>query len=692
MATILHACTEKNLVHVTTSTRLYTVTMKDKKGGDLPGGAQGKVAWIVMDRKGREVNHIDSTWARDMDVTLNKAKELRSALLVITSSKHSGFGVGSDLEDIYKETTIETGKKNHENIRRIFSRILTWEQPTISVIHGSCLGASLELALSTKIRVAVAGTSLGLPDLKTGVLPSHTAMTKLPKLIGLQKALDIVLRSRILSATYAYEINLVDYLLEVSSELDVLLWNVLAASASVTLRRDLTRNEQWLQATVPGKLYLKYSHRAKAELLYPDFPGGLLAVDAMLVGNFYGAQRGEAHAGVCGSTLQVTDRSKMLIKHKLAMREVIQLTKGKSEEKGRGDGERKPSLAVVGSVEEVAVALMVAMKKGVFCMLCGESPNERIRVIDEMVNMMDHNAQELLLPRLAKTGDMASDGTPSSSGYGLVAVACNTKEEANEAKTQFIDKLANDTSSSWEWLSTSSFASDVLTSSGVPHTSVTFCHAASTPSVDIHPLNAGHLLPRMVGLGFLTIPKKDLLKSLQRFTSESLAQCGGSSVFISKALDVPASVFPVTNPLHASTQAHVDAFLTDLASKCVGYLQDDDCPAWLTCTVVDSLFVTCLGWNSFVTPFTQFDKRQLSKTQRAKEDPVLREYFETHAKLLPNHPVSSSGKELQPLSNTFAILPTFWDLVWPVVLYLVAKGIFMLLEIILNKWMEFREW
>lgn len=88
-------------------------------------------------------------------------------------------------------------------------------KPVIASIHGFALGAGLELALSCDYRIAVQGAKLGLPEVHLGILPGAGGTQRTPRLIGVEKALEMILSGRHVPASEALEIGLIDELVTV---------------------------------------------------------------------------------------------------------------------------------------------------------------------------------------------------------------------------------------------------------------------------------------------------------------------------------------------------------------------------------------------------------------------------------------------------------------------------------------------
>lgn len=131
--------------------------------------------------------------------------------LVFTSAKPSIFIAGADLRALADAdegalaTMTETGQ-------RLFNRIAALPFPSAAAIHGACLGGGLELALACDWRVASPdrATKIGLPETQLGILPAWGGSTRLPRLVGLPKAVDLILGGKQLAGKHARKLGVVD--------------------------------------------------------------------------------------------------------------------------------------------------------------------------------------------------------------------------------------------------------------------------------------------------------------------------------------------------------------------------------------------------------------------------------------------------------------------------------------------------
>jgi len=161
--------------------------------------------------------HLDFVAAHD---SIAASSQLRG--LILTSAKNSIFIAGADLHALADlpahelRGLIELGQS-------VFSRLATLPLPTVAAIHGACLGGGYEVCLACDYRLASPDsvTRIGLPETQLGLIPAWGGSSRLPRLIGLPKALDVILAGKVLGARQALRYGMVDELAPREYLLDV---------------------------------------------------------------------------------------------------------------------------------------------------------------------------------------------------------------------------------------------------------------------------------------------------------------------------------------------------------------------------------------------------------------------------------------------------------------------------------------
>src|SRR5262249_19109174 len=119
-------------------------------------------------------------------------------VLVIRSAKPAGFLAGADLHEFAAIRTPEEAISTSARGQELFAKLAGLRVPSIAVIHGTCLGGGLELALACDYRLVVErpDTQIGLPEIELGLLPAWGGTQRLPRTVGLERALHMMLGGR----------------------------------------------------------------------------------------------------------------------------------------------------------------------------------------------------------------------------------------------------------------------------------------------------------------------------------------------------------------------------------------------------------------------------------------------------------------------------------------------------------------
>jgi enoyl-CoA hydratase len=130
-------------------------------------------------------------------------------VLVITGAGEKAFVAGADIQELVNRDAM-LGRKVSQTRQEIFSRIENLPVPAIAAVNGYALGGGLELALACSIRVCSEQAQFGAPEVKLGIIPGDGGTQRLPRLVGLGRAMEMVLTGDFIDAQEAYRIGLVN--------------------------------------------------------------------------------------------------------------------------------------------------------------------------------------------------------------------------------------------------------------------------------------------------------------------------------------------------------------------------------------------------------------------------------------------------------------------------------------------------
>ena len=179
--------------------------------------ASDGVATVTIDRADDKINTLDPALMEDFEAVLARIEEDAAIVaVVLTSAKEDNFLAGANIKWFSELTdasvATEAIRQGHALFDRL-ERIHTERgKPVVAAIHGACLGGGNELALACSHRIATdhPKTQLGQPEVQLGVIPAGGGTQRLPALIGIGAALDLLLTGRPIAARKARKLGLVD--------------------------------------------------------------------------------------------------------------------------------------------------------------------------------------------------------------------------------------------------------------------------------------------------------------------------------------------------------------------------------------------------------------------------------------------------------------------------------------------------
>jgi 3-hydroxyacyl-CoA dehydrogenase/enoyl-CoA hydratase/3-hydroxybutyryl-CoA epimerase len=174
---------------------------------------ENSIGQLTFDLPGEKVNKFSTPVMQELDVVLDdlpKNSDLKC--LMIMSAKRGIYIAGADIKEIVTITDLERGISVSEQGNDVFSKLSHLPFPTIAVIDGACMGGGTEMSLACTYRLATDNpkTIIALPEVNIGLFPGWGGTQRLPRLIGLQRSLDMILTGRNLNGMRAYRQGVVD--------------------------------------------------------------------------------------------------------------------------------------------------------------------------------------------------------------------------------------------------------------------------------------------------------------------------------------------------------------------------------------------------------------------------------------------------------------------------------------------------
>ncbi len=277
---------------------------------------QQGVAIIWMDQENSPVNKISTDVMTDFVSMLDRIESDNDITSAVFISRKKDFLVGADINmfgQLKEEEMLPTTMEGHA----MSTRMVNMKKPFIAAIHGACMGAGTEIALCCDARVIASSkrTMMALPEVQLGLLPGMGGTQRLPRLIGIQKALDIMLTGKNIYASKAYKIGLADRIAPEESLLLAAKKMALDLVAGKFTRKDKRALQEKLLEGNPITRNIIYK-KAKELVLkqtYGNYPAPINILKAVEFGMGTTLQKGLAREAELFVELMKTPESKQLI-------------------------------------------------------------------------------------------------------------------------------------------------------------------------------------------------------------------------------------------------------------------------------------------------------------------------------------------------------------------------------------------
>ena len=252
---------------------------------------QGDLAILWFDYPGEKVNKFSSWVMQEFSGIVDGFERDTTTKKIVVASRKSGiFIAGADVSEFQLVTSAEQAKEYTRFGQQTLHRFSKLPQTKVAAINGACVGGGCELALSCDWRVMSDSpkAQIGLPEVKLGIYPAWGGTTKLPRLIGLPAALDIILNGKTVEGKRAKKMGLVDEVVEPGVLLDV------AKRFADKGRRNVEGRTKFYVEGNPLARKVIFGKARKAVLAqtHGHYPAPLAALEVMEYGMGAGVEKG----------------------------------------------------------------------------------------------------------------------------------------------------------------------------------------------------------------------------------------------------------------------------------------------------------------------------------------------------------------------------------------------------------------
>jgi len=173
------------------------------------------VAVITIDNP--PVNTIDATVRAGLNACIEQLESRDNVRAVLLRCAGKTFCSGADISEFH-------GPPKEAEYRELFARLENLRVPVVCALHGTVLGGGLELSLACHYRVAATGTRCGLPEVTLGIIPGAGGTQRLPRLIGVEQTLELILSARPVTADQGKTLGFIDAVLDDPFDEAALAW------------------------------------------------------------------------------------------------------------------------------------------------------------------------------------------------------------------------------------------------------------------------------------------------------------------------------------------------------------------------------------------------------------------------------------------------------------------------------------
>ena len=214
---------------------------------------------ITLTMSNPPANLLSKALLTEINTFLDSLAQSPQAKVLILTGAGSFFIVGADVKEIANIQGAANGTEASLLGQRVIGKLEQLPVATIAAINGHCLGGGNELAMACSIRIASDRARFGQPEINLGIIPGFGGTQRLPRIVGLSRALELMLTGDLINAQTAFEIGLVN---KVIPEAEVMkqalgLAKKIASKSKKAVERILKASQEGLQGSLEKGLQLE---------------------------------------------------------------------------------------------------------------------------------------------------------------------------------------------------------------------------------------------------------------------------------------------------------------------------------------------------------------------------------------------------------------------------------------------------
>lgn len=250
------------------------------------------IAHLVMDVPNETMNTLKAEFGDQITAMLSEIKNDQAITgVVVVSGKEGSFVAGADINMLANCQTADEATALSRQGQAVFDLMENFPKPIVAAIDGACLGGGLELAMACHARVCSDNvkTALGVPEVQLGLLPGGGGTQRLPQLVGIQKALDMMLTGKQLRAKQALKAGLVNDVVPHSILIETAEQLALAAKGNPKKIKAVKRKKSTLDKLLEGntfgrKLVFDQATKTVVAKTKGNYPAPLKIIDCVRSG------------------------------------------------------------------------------------------------------------------------------------------------------------------------------------------------------------------------------------------------------------------------------------------------------------------------------------------------------------------------------------------------------------------------